>query len=55
MKQGKESWWWNKDVQESIQTRNCPRVLGMVAADGRTKANRQFKFRAIGAVTAQLH
>ena len=29
--------------------------LGMVAADGRTKANNQFKFRAIGAVTAQLH
>ena len=29
--------------------------LGMVAADGRTKANHQFKFRAIGAVTAQLH
>ena len=29
--------------------------LGMVAADGRTKANHQFKFRAIGAVTPQLH
>ena len=29
--------------------------LGMVAADGRTKANHNFKFRAIGAVTAQLH
>ena len=28
--------------------------LGMVAADGRTKANHQFKFRAIGAVTGQL-
>ena len=27
----------------------------MVAADGRTKANHQFKFRAIGAVTARLH
>ena len=27
--------------------------LGMAAADGRTKANHQFKFRAI--VTAQLH
>ena len=29
--------------------------LGMVAADGRTKANHHFKFRAMGAVTAQLH
>ena len=29
--------------------------LGMVAADGRTKANHHFKFRAIGAVTAQVH
>ena len=29
--------------------------LGMVAADGRTKANHRFTFRAIGAVTAQLH
>ena len=29
--------------------------LGMVAADSRTKANHHFKFRAIGAVTAQLH
>ena len=29
--------------------------LGMVAADGRTKANHNFKFRAMGAVTAQLH
>ena len=28
---------------------------GMVAADGRTKANHHFKFRAMGAVTAQLH
>ena len=28
--------------------------LGMVAADGRTKADHPFKFRAIGAVTAQL-
>ena len=28
--------------------------LGMVAADGRTKANHHFKFRAMGAVTAQL-
>ena len=29
--------------------------LGMVAADGRTKANDQFKCRAIEAVTAQVH
>ena len=29
--------------------------LGMVAADGRTKANHNFKCRAMGAVTAQLH
>ena len=29
--------------------------LGMVAADGRTKTNHHFKFRAMGAVTAQLH
>ena len=29
--------------------------LGMVAADRRTKANHHFKFRAMGAVTAQLH
>ena len=29
--------------------------LGMVAADGRTKGNHHFKFRAMGAVTAQLH
>ena len=29
--------------------------LGMVAADGRTKASHHFKFRAMGAVTAQLH
>ena len=29
--------------------------LGMVVADGRTKANHHFKFRAMGAVTAQLH
>ena len=29
--------------------------IGMVEADGRTKANNHFKFRAIGAVTAQLH
>ena len=29
--------------------------LGMLAADGRIKANHHFKFRAIGAVTAQLH
>ena len=29
--------------------------LGMVAADGRTKSNHNFKFRAIGAVTAHLH
>ena len=29
--------------------------LGMVAADGRTKANDHFKCRAMGAVTAQLH
>ena len=29
--------------------------LEMVAADGRTKANHQAKFRAMGAVTAQLH
>ena len=29
--------------------------LGMVAADGRTKANHHFKCRAMGAVTAQLH
>ena len=21
MKQGKETWWWNEDVQESIQTK----------------------------------
>ena len=28
---------------------------GMVAADGRTKANHHFKFRAMGAVAAQLH
>ena len=28
--------------------------LGMVAADGRTKANYHIKFRAMGAVTAQL-
>ena len=29
--------------------------LGLVAADSRTKANHHFKFRAMGAVTAQLH
>ena len=29
--------------------------LGMVAADGRTKATHHFTFQAIGAVTAQLH
>ena len=29
--------------------------LGMVAVDGRTKANHHFKCPAIGAVTAQLH
>ena len=29
--------------------------LGMVAAEGQTKANHHFKFRAMGAVTAQLH
>ena len=40
-------------------THNNPAVsaeeLGMVAADGRTKANHNFKFRATGAVKAQLH
>ena len=25
MKQGKETWWWNEDVQESIQTKTWPR------------------------------
>ena len=29
--------------------------LGIMAGDGRTKANHHFKFRAMGAVTAQLH
>ena len=29
--------------------------LGIVAADGRTRVNHNFKFRAMGAVTAQLH
>ena len=25
MKQGKETWWWNEDVQESIQTKKLPK------------------------------
>ena len=29
--------------------------IGMVEADVRTKENHHFKFRAIGAITAQLH
>ena len=25
MKQGKETWWWNEDVQEIIQTKKLAR------------------------------
>ena len=26
MKQGKETWWWNEDVQESIQTKKLAKI-----------------------------
>ena len=26
MKQGKETWWWNEDVQESIQTKQLAKI-----------------------------
>ena len=26
MKQGKETWWWNEDVQESIQTKKLANI-----------------------------
>ena len=26
MKQGKETWWWNEDVQESIQTKEMAKI-----------------------------
>ena len=45
-------------VENNITHNNLavsPEELGMVAGDGRTKANHHFKFRAMGAVTAQLH
>ena len=26
MKQGKETWWWNEDVHESIQTKKLAKI-----------------------------